>query len=131
MAYDPDGGMSTRQIGAALGVGKSTIDRDLAGVPDGTPEPRRVQGSDGRARHGNCPKLDKRTAPRTAANDIAASEQNCSDGPRRVQSSDGIVRTYQQPTEEERAQRFKEAHERLIDEGVAPGPRTEEVEQAD
>ena len=48
MAFHENGGMSTRQIGNALGVGKSTIDRDLAGVPDGTPEPRRVQGSDGK-----------------------------------------------------------------------------------
>lgn len=46
MAYDPDGGMSTRQIGAALGVGKSTIDRDIACVPKGTGQPRRVQSSD-------------------------------------------------------------------------------------
>lgn len=64
MAYDKDGGMSTRQIGSALGVSQ-----------------------------------------RTAANDIAASEQNCSDEPRKVQSSDGITRTYEakpEPTVSER-----------------------------
>ena len=47
MAYDENGGMSTRQIGNALGVGKSTIDRDIASVPNGTDEPRKVQSSDG------------------------------------------------------------------------------------
>lgn len=31
-------GMSTREIADALGVGKSTVDRDLNPVPDGTPE---------------------------------------------------------------------------------------------
>ena len=60
MAFHDDGGMSTRQIGAALGVSQ-----------------------------------------RTAANDIAASEQNCSDGPRQVQSSDGITRTYKTKPKDE------------------------------
>jgi hypothetical protein len=39
-------GMSTRAIAPALGVGKSTVDRDLAGVPSGTPT--KVTGLDGR-----------------------------------------------------------------------------------
>lgn len=64
MAYDPDGGMSTRQIGAALGVGKSTIDRDIACVPNGTDQPRRVQSSDGitRAYTGPTPEEQARKA---------------------------------------------------------------------
>lgn len=40
-------GLSTRTIAAALGVGKSTVDRDLAGVPDGTPALPRI-GHDGK-----------------------------------------------------------------------------------
>lgn len=88
MAYDPDGGMSTRQIGAALQVDQKTV-----------------------------------------VNDMRAGEEFSSPGPRKIQGSDGKTYTHEQPTEEERAQRFKEAHERLIDEGVAPGPRTEEEEQ--
>lgn len=50
MAFHEKGGMSTRQIGAALGVGKSTVDRDIATVPNGTDEPRRVSSSDGKTR---------------------------------------------------------------------------------
>lgn len=46
MAFHEDGGMSTRQIGTALGVDKRTVGRDLSGAfaPD---EPRKVQSSDG------------------------------------------------------------------------------------
>ncbi len=40
-------GMGTRAIAKATGVGKSTVARDLAGVPDGTPE-REVTGTDGK-----------------------------------------------------------------------------------
>ena len=39
-------GMSTRAIGAALGASKSSVDRDLAGVPNGTPDT--VTGADGK-----------------------------------------------------------------------------------
>lgn len=40
-----DQGMSTRAIAPILGVGKSTVARELAaGVPDGTPEPKPVVG---------------------------------------------------------------------------------------
>lgn len=49
MAYDENGGMSTRQIGAALGVGMTTVKRDLATGPNG-PVERRVESSDGRTR---------------------------------------------------------------------------------
>ena len=98
MAYDENGGMSTRQIGNALGVSQ-----------------------------------------RTAANDIAASEQNCSDEPRKVQSSDGITRTYTtntdwpevpEPTPEEQLRRFEETRERLVEQGVLPPRRTQEEEDA-
>jgi len=41
-------GLSTRAIGSALGVGKSTVDRDLAGVPDGPPDAAPVTGQDGK-----------------------------------------------------------------------------------
>ncbi|HET6729150.1 MAG TPA: hypothetical protein VFG96_07005 [Jiangellaceae bacterium] len=43
-------GMSTRAIGSVVGVGKSTVARDLAGVPPGTrePPPDAVIGRDGR-----------------------------------------------------------------------------------
>jgi len=41
-----DQGMSTRAIGSIVGAGKSTVDRDLAGVPDGTPAP--IIGTDGK-----------------------------------------------------------------------------------
>lgn len=48
-------GMSTRAIGAALGVGKSTVDRDLATVPGGTVEPTRITSLDGRERPATMP----------------------------------------------------------------------------
>lgn len=41
-------GMSTRAIASVVGAGKSTVDRDLAGVPDGTPAPAPVTGIDGK-----------------------------------------------------------------------------------
>lgn len=47
MAYDKDGGMSTRQIGSALGVSFKTAARDLESVSNDTDDPRRVQSSDG------------------------------------------------------------------------------------
>lgn len=42
-----DAGMPTRAIAQATGVGKSTVARDLAGVPSGTPD-RQVTGRDGK-----------------------------------------------------------------------------------
>lgn len=48
-------GMSTRAIGSALGIGKSTVDRDLGTVPSGTDEPERVTGLDGRERPATQP----------------------------------------------------------------------------
>lgn len=47
MAHDPDGGMSTRQIGNALGVNFNTVARDVRSVSNDTDEPRKVQSSDG------------------------------------------------------------------------------------
>lgn len=52
-----DAGLSTRAIAAATGASKSTISRDLSGVPDGTPDrpsvepnfkPGQVTGTDGK-----------------------------------------------------------------------------------
>lgn len=40
-------GMSTRAIGAATGLGKSTVQRHIAGVPNGTPD-EQVTGTDGK-----------------------------------------------------------------------------------
>lgn len=48
-------GMSTRAIGSALGIGKSTVDRDIASVPDGTDEPATVISLDGRGRPATQP----------------------------------------------------------------------------
>lgn len=50
MAHDDAGGMSTRQIGDALGVGKDTAARDISTVANATDEPRKVESSDGRTR---------------------------------------------------------------------------------
>lgn len=47
MAYDENGGMSTRQIGNALGVSFKTAARDVESVSNDTDEPRKVQSSDG------------------------------------------------------------------------------------
>ena len=47
MAYDENGGMSTRQIGNALGVSHQTAKNDIASVNNFTDEPRKVQSSDG------------------------------------------------------------------------------------
>ena len=43
-----DAGMSTRAIGTALGVGMTTVKRDLAGGPGGPPDPTPVTGLDGK-----------------------------------------------------------------------------------
>src|SRR5699024_1088117 len=47
MAYDENGGMSTRQIGNALGVSHQTAKNDIASVNNFTDEPRKGQSSDG------------------------------------------------------------------------------------
>lgn len=41
-------GMSTRAIAAATGTSKGTVDRALAGAPNGAPEPQPVTGTDGK-----------------------------------------------------------------------------------
>ncbi|QTD97021.1 hypothetical protein [Streptomyces cyanogenus] len=43
-----DSGLSVRAIASATGVGRGTVERDLAGVPSGTPGTRSVVGTDGR-----------------------------------------------------------------------------------
>lgn len=43
-----DAGMSTRAIGAALGVGDATVRRDQAGASNGAPAPAPVTGLDGK-----------------------------------------------------------------------------------
>lgn len=56
MAYDPDGGMSTRQIGAALQVDQKTVVNDMkAGEEFSSPGPRKIQGSDGKTYTGPTP----------------------------------------------------------------------------
>lgn len=59
-------GMSTRAIGRALGVGRSTVHRELAGVPDGTPgeDAATVVGRDGKVypRQPAAPKPAEATA---------------------------------------------------------------------
>lgn len=48
MAYDENGGMSTRQIGNALGVTYATVQRDMKSSDTNvSDEPRKVQSSDG------------------------------------------------------------------------------------
>lgn len=64
-------GMSTRAIGAALGVGKSTVDRDLSSVPDGT-VPERVVGLDGKERPATRPPSPIAEAVASAIEDTAA-----------------------------------------------------------
>lgn len=48
-------GMSTRAVAAAVGVGKSTVDR-ISGVPDGTPAA--ITGTDGKQYTRPTPKLE-------------------------------------------------------------------------
>lgn len=43
-----EAGLSVRAIAAATGLGKSTVDRDVAGVPNGTPARAAVTGIDGK-----------------------------------------------------------------------------------
>ena len=50
MAFHEKGGMSTRQIGQALGTSFKTAARDIASVSNDTDEPRRVSSSDGKTR---------------------------------------------------------------------------------
>ena len=54
-------GMSYRQIGEAVGVGKSTVERIAAGVPNGTPE--HITGADGK----QYPATNPRPEPEPAA----------------------------------------------------------------
>lgn len=65
-------GMSTRAIGAALGVGKSTVDRDLSTVPSGTVEPERITSLDGRERPATMPARQEVADQITAAIDEKA-----------------------------------------------------------
>ncbi len=57
-------GLSTRAIGSALGVGKSTVERDLATVPDG---PVEVQSLDGRTRPSTQPARPQSSPPAATA----------------------------------------------------------------
>lgn len=41
-------GMSTRAIAPIVGVGDSTIQRDLADAPNGAPDPKPITGMDGK-----------------------------------------------------------------------------------
>lgn len=50
MAYDENGGMSTRQIGNALGVHKDTVRGDMKATGENSPVERRVESSDGKTR---------------------------------------------------------------------------------
>lgn len=43
-----DSGLSVRAIASATGFGRGTVERDLAGVPNGTPGQPNVVGTDGR-----------------------------------------------------------------------------------
>lgn len=52
-------GMSTREIGARMGVGKSTVDRDIADVD----RPAEVIGLDGRRRAARADRADSDPAP--------------------------------------------------------------------
>ncbi|MBT2429405.1 hypothetical protein J7F02_28265 [Streptomyces sp. ISL-112] len=48
-----DSGLSVRAIASATSLGKGTVERDLAGVPSGTPGTRSVLGTDGRVYAGS------------------------------------------------------------------------------
>ena len=69
MAYDENGGMSTRQIGNALGVNFNTVARDVRSVSNDTDEPRKVQSSDGITRTYTT-NTDWPHAPSTSCPDI-------------------------------------------------------------
>src|SRR5699024_11545584 len=104
MTYDENGGMTTRQIGNALGVGKDTVARDVAAVANATGE-RTVQGSDGKLYT-----VKAKPEPTVSERDWPVVPE---------------------PTPEERIQKFEDTRERLINEGYLPKPRTEEERKAD
>lgn len=57
-------GLSTRAIGTALGIGKGTVDRDLATAPSGAVEqPTTVRSLDGRARPATQPARPQTSPP--------------------------------------------------------------------
>lgn len=60
-----DAGMSTRAIGAALGVGDSTVQRDTAGAPNGAPapDPQSVTGLDGKTYEPTKPRSEPEPEP--------------------------------------------------------------------
>lgn len=105
MAYDKDGGMSTRQIGNALGVSHPTVMSDMKSGGKNLPPERTVQGSDGK------------TYTHEAKPEPTVSERDWPEVP--------------EPTVEERIQKFEATRERLINEGYLPKPRTEEERKAD
>ena len=104
MTYDENGGMTTRQIGDALGVGKSTIDRDVAAVPNGTGE-RTVQGSDGKIYT-----VKAKPEPTVSERDWPVVPE---------------------PTPEELFQRLEEVRAQNIADGISNPPRTREEQEAD
>lgn len=104
MAYDENGGMTTRQIGDALGVGKSTIDRDVAAVPFGTAE-RTVQGSDGKLYT-----VKAKPEPTVSERDWPVVPE---------------------PTPEELFQRLEKVRAQNIADGISKPPRTREEREAD
>ena len=104
MTYDENGGMTTRQIGNALGVGKDTVARDVAAVANATGE-RTVQGSDGKL-------YTVKAKP-----EPTVSERDWHEAP--------------EPTPEEREEQFEQKYQELIDEGYIPKPPTEEERKAE
>jgi hypothetical protein len=88
-----EAGMSTRAIGAALGVGIGTVHRDRAGVPDGTPADEVVDAE----LVDEPDPLAARIAAELAASDGTYAEQAAPE-PRRVTGTDGKSYPAPQPT---------------------------------
>ena len=72
-------GMSTRAIAAATGTSKGTVDRTLAGAPNGAPEPQPVTGTDGKT---YTPKPRPEPAPAPGFNPGDLEELNTPTSPR-------------------------------------------------
>jgi len=74
VAFLRERGQSLRAIASVLGVSKSQVERDLSTVPDGTVEPDRVVGIDGKSRPTKKPTTAKASPKVPQSSGLAADD---------------------------------------------------------
>jgi Trp operon repressor len=122
VALMSDEGMSQRAIADAFGVGVGTVNRDLAGVPDGTANGK-VKGNDGKEYPARKNQADPEASPADQVSDKSAPEPKIRPlttiFAEDVGELDASVRTFVDMAEKNMAdERFPKSHRRIADQHV-------------